>query len=81
MQLNDILQKADERRESRDEAGLAHPNWDFLFEPGYQSTDESVQGNGLDSDTELDSNDENATAMTTKPWTSFPHTHRSEIVC
>ncbi|KAI0044810.1 hypothetical protein FA95DRAFT_1622643 [Auriscalpium vulgare] len=70
--------KSVDRSIHREEANLEHAEWDFLFMPGYQSTDASSDGyeNPIDPNTD----DENDGPGLVKPWITHAPTHRSALV-
>lgn len=54
------------------------PEWDFFFQPCYQSTDESDIDDGIDPDTETE--EQLDVSSTRKPWISRPPMYRTKEV-
>ncbi|KAI0038743.1 hypothetical protein FA95DRAFT_1578018 [Auriscalpium vulgare] len=70
--------KSVDRSVHRTDAGLEHEEWDFLFMPGYQSTDAS--SDGFDDAVDPNTDEENDGPGLVKPWISHAPAHRSALV-
>ncbi|KAJ7018531.1 hypothetical protein C8F04DRAFT_1277632 [Mycena alexandri] len=53
-------------------------DWDWFFQPVYQSTNESDDGNVIDPDTDTEAKDEPPARSTRKPWVTHAPEYRSQ---
>ncbi|KAJ7016748.1 hypothetical protein C8F04DRAFT_1340616 [Mycena alexandri] len=73
------VRKCKERIETIEEGNIdIDVDWDWFFQPVYQSTDESDASDIIDPDTETEAKDEPPARSTRKPWVTHAPDYRSQ---